>query len=228
MTGALTNHLWQSTLFALAIALAALVFRKNRAQVRYALWLSASLKFLLPFSLIFMLGTHLTPPSWKAAKHVAAPVVSQAVGQIAQPFPGFGFFALSAPSTSRFAAAFPAILFVTWLCGFAIIALLRFRGWLRIRAAVRSSTLLNISAGVEVRSCPGLLEPGVVGLGLAGLSKPSGSPRPGIAACHRRSSGAATRGPIAGDDASRRLENVFRHGFSEAEPDQRPPNPQRP
>ena len=172
MTGALTNHLWQSTLFAVAIALVALLFRKNQAQVRYALWLNASLKFLVPFSLIFMLGSHLTPPSWKGAKHVAAPVVSSAVGQIAQPFSDYAFFAPSAPSSSRFAAALPVIIFVTWLCGFAIIALMRFRGWVRVRAAVRSSTPLNISAAVEVRSCPGLLEPGVVGLGIAGLSKP--------------------------------------------------------
>ena len=41
MIGALTNHLWQSTLFAIAAAFLTLVFRKNQAKVRYWLWLSA-------------------------------------------------------------------------------------------------------------------------------------------------------------------------------------------
>jgi hypothetical protein len=50
---ALANHLWQSTLFAVAAAaLLALAFRKNRAETRHALWLIASLKFLIPFVLL--------------------------------------------------------------------------------------------------------------------------------------------------------------------------------
>jgi uncharacterized protein (TIGR03435 family) len=56
------------------------------------------------------------------------------------------------------------MLFGMWLCGFLAIALIRFRNWLRIRAAVRASTVADIHASVEVRVAPGLLEPGVVGL----------------------------------------------------------------
>jgi len=41
------NHLWQSTLFAGAVATLALAFRNNRAHVRYWLWLAASVKFLI-------------------------------------------------------------------------------------------------------------------------------------------------------------------------------------
>ena len=40
------NHLWQSTLFAALAGLLTLAFRRNRAQVRYWLWLAASVKFL--------------------------------------------------------------------------------------------------------------------------------------------------------------------------------------
>jgi len=50
-----------------------------------------------------------------------------------------------------------------WTCGFASITLMRFRGWLRIRTAVRASTPIDIPATVAVRSSPDLLEPGVVG-----------------------------------------------------------------
>src|SRR5437016_2817650 len=44
-----SSHLAQSTLFAGAAALLTLAFRANRARVRFWLWLSASLKFLIPF-----------------------------------------------------------------------------------------------------------------------------------------------------------------------------------
>jgi len=43
------NHLWQSTVFAVAAGLLTLAFRKNRAQVRYWLWFSGSVKFFVPF-----------------------------------------------------------------------------------------------------------------------------------------------------------------------------------
>ena len=52
MIGELTNHVWQSTVFAAVAGLMTVAFRKNRAHVRYWLWLSASFKFLLPFSLL--------------------------------------------------------------------------------------------------------------------------------------------------------------------------------
>jgi hypothetical protein len=45
----LANHLWQSTMFAAVAGLLTLALRKNRAQMRYWLWLSASVKFLIPF-----------------------------------------------------------------------------------------------------------------------------------------------------------------------------------
>jgi bla regulator protein BlaR1 len=46
------NHLWQSTVFAAAGALAALALRRNSPRLRYWLWLAASLKFLVPFALM--------------------------------------------------------------------------------------------------------------------------------------------------------------------------------
>ena len=55
----LANHLWQSTLFACAIGLLTLALRKNRAAVRHGLWLAASVKFLLPLSLLVGLGSQL-------------------------------------------------------------------------------------------------------------------------------------------------------------------------
>ncbi len=56
------------------------------------------------------------------------------------------------------------MILVIWLCGVGVITLLRSRDWRRIGVAVRVSTPIEIPAPVEVRSSPGLLEPGVVGL----------------------------------------------------------------
>ena len=52
----IANHLWQSTLFAGVVALLALALRKNHARARHWLWLAASVKFLIPFSLLISLG----------------------------------------------------------------------------------------------------------------------------------------------------------------------------
>jgi bla regulator protein BlaR1 len=159
MIGELTNHLWQSTLFAVAAGLLVIVCRKNRAQVRYWLWLSASLKFLIPFSLLVSFTSH---AGWSATPtKISTQTVPLTVVQIAQPFPKTLSLATAPRGTTHL---FPFAIFGLWACGFGAIALIRFKAWLRIRAAVRSSSHLDIPAMIEVRSSPGLLEPGVVGL----------------------------------------------------------------
>ena len=60
------DHLWQSTLVAGLIALLALIFRNNSAGVRYWLWFAASLKFLLPFSLLAEIGRPVLPAGDRA------------------------------------------------------------------------------------------------------------------------------------------------------------------
>lgn len=173
MIAELANHVWQSTVFAIVAGLMTVVFRKNRAQVRYWLWLCASLKFLVPFTLLMSLGARL---EWAPAakKIAAAPVVAVTMVQMSRPFPD----ALPlAPPTRRGTRNEVAIgIFGVWVCGLLAIVLMRSRGWLGIRAAVRSSTPLDIPAiaAIEVRSSPGLLEPGVVGLFRPILLLPAG------------------------------------------------------
>jgi hypothetical protein len=55
----LANHLWQSTVFAATMWALALWLRHNRAAVRYWLWLAASVKFLIPFSVLMGTGSQL-------------------------------------------------------------------------------------------------------------------------------------------------------------------------
>src|SRR5436305_13620364 len=58
---AVADHLWQSTLFAVIAALLALVLRKSSARIRYGIWLAASFKFLVPFSVLTAIGSRLGP-----------------------------------------------------------------------------------------------------------------------------------------------------------------------
>jgi uncharacterized protein (TIGR03435 family) len=162
-----SSHLVQSTLFVGAAALLTLAFRANRAEVRFWLWLSASLKFLIPFSLLSIAGSHI---------RASAPASS--LDGIAATVSTFSYAAESLPHSSQdtpwglaSAAAAPAIDRTTlykvivgvWLSGVLCVALIRLRGWRRIRLLIRASVSTDIAAPVEVRASPGLTEPGVVG-----------------------------------------------------------------
>jgi uncharacterized protein (TIGR03435 family) len=158
MIGELINHLWQSTLFAVAAALLTLTFRNSRAAVRYRIWLSASLKFLIPFAVLMNAGGHLRRvPQPKA---VATQALSTTITQIAQPFHQV---TLAVP-TPRSVDWVPIALAAVWACGSVFLVIIRLRGWLRICAAIRSGSPMPLHAAISVRSTPGLLEPGVVGL----------------------------------------------------------------
>jgi beta-lactamase regulating signal transducer with metallopeptidase domain len=163
MIGEIINHLWQSTIFAVAVALIAVAYRNNRAGVRYWLWLSASLKFLIPFSLFVGLGASVwhALPAAENIKQIAAPAVSATMVEFTEPFPET-FTYVPAPVHHQ-SNWIPAAIFAVWAFGFLCVALMRFRGWLRIMAAVRASTPIDIATKVPVRSSPILLEPGVVG-----------------------------------------------------------------
>ncbi|HKQ88587.1 MAG TPA: M56 family metallopeptidase [Candidatus Acidoferrales bacterium] len=172
MTQALAGHLWQSTLFALAAGLMTAAFRGNRAQIRYWLWLSASLKFLVPFALLLNLGSYLE--TWiPAARQVASqitPAVSWTVEEFSVPSLSG---TLPQPTTATAATSaiewIPIALLALWLGGFATVAFIRFRSWLRIRAAIRASAAFGISEtgiseGVEIRVSPCHVGPAVVGI----------------------------------------------------------------
>ena len=53
----LANHVWQSTAFAVVAALLTLTMKDNRAETRFWLFLTASLKFLVPLSLVAGIGS---------------------------------------------------------------------------------------------------------------------------------------------------------------------------
>lgn len=78
----LFHHLWQSTLFAAAAWALTLLLRGHRARVRYWIWLAASYKFLLPFSLLVGVGHHV---STRSASPIAPHSVSVAMERMLVP-----------------------------------------------------------------------------------------------------------------------------------------------
>ena len=79
----LANHLWQSTLCAGAVWLLAGALKKNRASVRYWLWLALSVKFLIPFSLLVSVGNQV---HWRTAPPIARAQWPGVVEYASRPF----------------------------------------------------------------------------------------------------------------------------------------------
>ncbi len=163
-----SSHLVESTLFAGAVALLTPAFRANRAQVRFWLWLSASLKFLIPLALLSIAGSHMrgwAPVSIFEGIGAAIPTFADAAESFRPSAPNATWglaSAAGAHSIDRTTTLYRMIAGV-WLSGVVWVALVRFRGWRRIRLLVRASVSTDIAAPIEVRASPGLMEPGVVG-----------------------------------------------------------------
>jgi len=186
----LANHLWQSTVVVLAAGLLTLFLRRHHARARYWLWLAASLKFLVPFSLLVGIGRYL---SWSRPAPTQTQIfLYSAVEEIAQPF-------AAATALPAHAAATPIIavwtylqpgLLVVWLCGFVAVVLMWLMRWRRISAAMKSAQPL--SEGREVGALRriermggirkpigfllsrGSLEPGIFGIARPVLLWPEG------------------------------------------------------
>lgn len=164
MTAAVVGHLWHSTAFAALAALLTLTLRRNRAAVRFWVWFGASVKFLVPFGFLIEWGSRI---QWHAAvaERVVTPAVAYVAATIAEPLPA----AAAAARDWR-----PIALAAVWAAGTALVVAMRIRGWLRMRAAVRASTRMEMATGVEVRCSRGSIEPGVVGFRRPVLLLPRG------------------------------------------------------
>ena len=151
---AVGNHLWQSTLFAVVAGLLTLMLRKNHARARYALWLAASLKFLIPFSLLVGVGGHI---AWARASDGIETGFTFAMDELSQPFTQPVTEAVSRATNSSAPALFasvahllPIIIPALWLCGFLAVIFAWIARWRRMCVAMRGAVRLR--AGREVES----------------------------------------------------------------------------
>lgn len=199
LAAGLANHLWQSTLIAVAAALLTLLLRKHHARARYWLWLAASLKFLVPFSWLVSIGRHL---AWSRAPiPPSQPAFYFEIDQIAHPFSPavapLSHAALPSSASPGWAHWLPA-LGVLWLCGFFVVLVLWTLRWRRISAALKSAKPLfegrEVGALRRIERLGGIrkpitlllshtsLEPGIFGIARPVLLWPQGiSPRLGDA-----------------------------------------------
>ncbi|HTZ72868.1 MAG TPA: M56 family metallopeptidase [Candidatus Aquilonibacter sp.] len=163
------NHLWQSTVLVGMIWLVTLGLKRNRAAVRYWLWFAASVKFLVPFSLLVVLGSRL---SWQTAAPIAQPQWSFVVDNAIQPF------AASTASTQALSphASFTLapILIGVWLCGVAVGVAFWLKFWMQMRRIRRNATTLSLGLPIPVLSSPSQIEPGVFGIFRPVLLLPEG------------------------------------------------------
>jgi len=183
MTAFVANHLWQSTVVA-GIALAVtIVLRRDRAAVRHAVWLVASLKFLLPFAALTSLGTAL---DWRPIAAVSSSLPYNAaldtMGQpFSQPLARATAHGPMAPLASGiFAGALPGVLLGVWILGAAALLALWLARWRGVRAIVRASARIEsgqvfdavrrresaagLTRGMAIVSSESALEPGVFGI----------------------------------------------------------------
>ncbi len=156
----------------LAAGLLTLAFRGNRAAVRYGLWLAASLKFLLPLSLLVVAAGQFASP--RAAPVLERVPVLPVVNQISQPF----VFSATpdAPPLSRGPGLLQEVLLGnTPGSGGVAVNLFRWGSqWSRLHAAVRSARLLPFDAPIPVMATSAGLEPGVFGIRRPVLLLPEG------------------------------------------------------
>jgi uncharacterized protein (TIGR03435 family) len=177
----LANHLWQSTLFAVVAGLLTLALKKNRAHVRYWLWLAASVKFIVPFSLLVDLGSRLRSSDVPATRVI---ILMQQIGQ--------PFALTSSARTATFGAIqlLPAFLLAVWSIGFLAMLSFWWVRWHRMSAALHGSAILETerefemlcrvqkSSGVKIkirlRASATAVEPGIVGFFRPVLLLPAG------------------------------------------------------
>jgi len=161
----LANHIWQSTLVAAAVAVLCFLLRRDGAHIRYWLWLTASVKFLVPFSLLTNAG------QWIAGTTSLAPAsleVFSVVTIVAQPFAEVRPLALPV-----------GVLLAVWLAGASFLLLRWWANAMRLRRVLACAEFAPAAFScdgrpVGVYRTSADIEPGVVGWWRPVLLLPAG------------------------------------------------------
>ena len=164
---ALLDHLWQSTLFALPLGALTLLLRRHAASVRFWLWFTASVKFLVPFSVLMAMGAAMTLP---VAPMLPDGPTLEVLQDTAAPFS-------NAPAASVVPdgmANWIMVLIAAWAAGVLLALLVWGMRWWKLRALVRAARPLAISAPLPVLTSSVPIEPGLIGIFRPVLMLPDG------------------------------------------------------
>ena len=178
MIAHIADHLWQSTLVALAVWLVVLALRRNRPQVRYALWLAASVKFLVPCAALVAVAR-------EAGGRLLAPVAQPSLFVVVDTWDAIGQpFSASRPLPATPGANgllfVSVLLLAAWLVGSAAILVTWVARWRRVAAAVRAAApvqhgreldmlrrlerIAGVTRPIALVASDTSLEPGVFGI----------------------------------------------------------------
>ena len=141
-----------------------LALRNNHARVRHGVWLVASIKFLIPISLLISLGSAIP---WQTAPQIVAPSKNAVVvmDAVSQPFTwSVAHQPIADRSIESSAWSIEPVLLAVWLCGFIGIGISWYVRWRRIRAVVRAGSVVQLGLPLETIVCPDSVEPGVFGI----------------------------------------------------------------
>jgi beta-lactamase regulating signal transducer with metallopeptidase domain len=154
MFAAVALHIWQSTLVLIVAWMLALTCRRNAAAVRYTLWFTASLKFLIPFAFLNWMGDRVgrslpKPPELDPTLMETGRLL---FGPAAPPF------------DEGVLPPFFALAFAIWAAGAALLLLNWVRQWRAVRAMLAFAPLAPLDRPVPVRIAASNLSPGVFGV----------------------------------------------------------------
>ena len=154
MIAALLDHLWQSTLFCGGVWVVARLCRSNGAALRHGLWLTASLKFLVPFAALYGLGAWMGLPVPIGKPLFFDPAV-QAAGLMISP--------ASVHVVARGnSGGFYGVLIAVWLVGAACVAARWILAWWAADSLARAARLAP-GAPPDARVTDADVEPAVTG-----------------------------------------------------------------
>jgi uncharacterized protein (TIGR03435 family) len=162
---AVGNHLWQSTLFAVLAGGLTLLMRRNSARVRYGLWLAASVKFLVPFAVLTVIGAAwFTGPS-----HAEPPALALIASRITAPMSPLGTAGPPVAATQVAVRAgsgegLRVVLGVIWGLGALAVGCRWLNRWLQLRRVRLESSATRLAFVIPVRSSLSMPEPAVVGV----------------------------------------------------------------
>ncbi len=157
----IANHLWQSTLFACAAWLLTLAFRKNPARVRHWIWVTATLKFVAPFSLLIALGSYVP---WRSGAGSGCRERFDRASSGEPAVCACGGFIPGGHDGSGGASVIPAMVWALWTCGFLGVAVSWLIRWRRVSSAVRAGSPVQLGLPIRAISSPAFIEPGIFGV----------------------------------------------------------------
>jgi beta-lactamase regulating signal transducer with metallopeptidase domain/protein involved in polysaccharide export with SLBB domain len=162
------EHLWQTTVCVVFGWALTMVLWKNSAAVRHWIWFFASLKFLVPFSLLVSIGDGLQPVVPAPIPEAPLAAFVRASSTIAS-LPDMEL--LATPDSSN---ALPTVLVVPWFLGAVLVAGSWLKSWHHAAKLVRAAMPVRSSLPLQVRISPDGPSPSLVGILRPVLLLPAG------------------------------------------------------